>query len=97
MQQAKRIPLAEGVRLYWLHLVPITALPSFILCIVGLLPNLLTALAILPLFFWAGHYAGIPFFKKNVTYAFWILACGMWMAGWIPAVAIFAGLKALLA
>jgi hypothetical protein len=97
MNAAARIPLDEGLRLYWRHLVPITVLPTVIICVMGLSQKAWTFWFILPFFYGCGYYAAIPYSKKNVTYWFWVLACVLWVLGAIPGVLVFAVLKKLIA
>ena len=95
MSDAGRIPLKEGLRLYWHHLLPIALLPVAFLSSTVFVSGRSAFWLMTPFFFGLSYYAGIPYLKKNVTYQFWILACGLWMAGFIIGIPISSVLRAI--
>lgn len=95
MSTTARIPLKEGLRLYWHHLVPITLLPIAFLSGIVFVDVKIAYWMTVPFFFAFSYYAGIPYLKKNVTYQFWILACGLWMGGFMVGIALSAILKSI--
>ncbi|CAM2771769.1 hypothetical protein RAHE111665_00365 [Rariglobus hedericola] len=78
MKASSRIPLSEGLSLYWKHLVPITILPIVLFLGIGFKQARVFWIFI-PLFYGCGYYARFPVLKRNVTYLFWIVGGVLFM------------------
>ncbi len=86
----ERIPLDEGLRRFWRYLVPLALFPTALIVAFAIFPGKedKVFLAMAPLFYASGYYAGIPYLRKNVSYLFWVFACVMWLFAFIPAVLV---------
>lgn len=96
VKSAPRVPIEEGLRLYWRHLIPITILPIVGMPVIEFVGKPWAFWAFIPLFLFSGFYAGYPYLKKNVTYLFWIVALGFWMAGGMVGIMIVFVLRFVL-
>lgn len=96
MQDAPRIPLFEALRLYWRYLLPITLFPTVLFGVVGLSQKAWTFWLLLPLFYWSEYCSSIPCSRYYVTRWFWTAGCVASALGVVPALAVFAGLRALV-
>lgn len=90
-----RIPLGDALREYWKYLVPITTLPTAIICVVGFVQEIWSFWLMIPFFYGCGYYAMVPYRKKDAPYSFWMVACVLWVLGSIPGIMVFAMLKAI--
>lgn len=90
MNERPKIPLKEGIRLYWRYLIPWVLFPTVLIILMRIFSGneLVVFWSMTPVFFACGFYAGIPHRTKNVTYLFWFFACGVWMLSFIPAVLV---------
>jgi hypothetical protein len=92
----ERIPLGDALRIYRKHLVPDFLLPTLILCVMSVTQQPWVFFVIFaPLFYGCGFYAALPYLRKDAPHTFLIVACGLWMLGWIPAFLVALALHAL--
>jgi hypothetical protein len=80
---------------YRRHLIPLFLFPSFAFTGELVLPKVLMSAIFIPLFLAIGIYGGLPYFTKRASFAYWMLAMAILMAGIVPAILIVVVLTAI--
>jgi hypothetical protein len=88
-----KLELSTALRRFWPNLIGLAVLPSLIS--LGEKRFGIPFSAFLLPFFAAFLLAAWPCLKRNAPYTFWIVACGVWMAGVFAGGILFHALKAL--
>ena len=74
-------------------------LPTLLILIAGTVPEkwvyVIFWVVMAPLFFGCGHYAIIPWWKKDAPYRFCLVVGVCWLLGAIPGVLILVGIRAI--
>ena len=87
-----RLSLQEALRRYWKHLIGIAILPS--VALTGFRYHVPFPVMVI-LFLAAALHAGWPYLRGRAPYSFWIVACGVWMAGAVVGLALLAAINAI--
>ena len=85
--QNQKLALSDALRRYWTNLIGVAVFPSVFFLSIGPLRALWSVpfpalfLVLIPVFFAVCIHAGWPYLRHRAPYTFWIIACGVWMAG----------------
>jgi hypothetical protein len=74
-----KMTVPQALRRYWVNLLGVALFPSA--CFIGIEVYRVSFWVFLPFFFLVCGLAGWPYLTRRAPYAFWLVACGIWMAG----------------